>query len=366
MSLPALRNALETLPGAARRLELRHVRRSRFRWLVLIELPLKLALLLVVAACMIVLWVLAAVLGDGGPDFDTGSDAGGESRLLSIRFFEYWHELVLVVEGANGEVLSETVHRPADAAAGHAALAAVLAAADREGLVVRETEAGAPRPLEVWYGGQPLLAHPEVRDAARAERLLQDAARVRVIEEEGTLRIVQQGHAMGRFKAAIALLLELIVSPLLIWTASFRRTLRETWLDLQGAPPEEYLVALHDDRRLTVERRRHERRDVLLALDARDLLGVAYSPTLGYDAKVTRQPPALRLLTRDEVHRLAFDLPTQAAGHALRDLLLARAAERWAGVPAVTLRPTKCPYCGRLYPFAAGAACPGCGAPAGA
>lgn len=363
----ALRNVLDTLPAPARQLELRHVRRQRFRWLVLLELPFKLLALIVAATCLFLMWLVALLAdGHGGPDLDSG-DGGVGGGLLDVRAFDRWHELVLVVQGEGGAALSETAYAPGDAARGHAALAAVLAAADRHGLVVRETLAdGVGEPLEVWFGGQPLLAHPEVRDAERAERLLAGHEVAVVREEGGALRVVQRGRAVGRLRAGVAFVLALAVSPLLLVSAAFRRTLRETWLDLRGVPPEAYGVALEPAGFLTVERRRGERREVVTRLDARDLLGIAYSASLGYDRDVTRQPAALRLLTRDAAHRLEFALPHEAAGHALRDLLLARAVELWEGIPATTLRPTRCPYCGRLYPFAPETVCPSCGAPPGA
>lgn len=361
----ALRNVLDTLPAAARQLELRHVRRRRFRWMVLLELPFKLVALVLVASCALLIWLVALLAdGEGGPELPERRGGGG---LLEVRPFERWHELVLVVEGEGGAVLSETAHAPPDAARGHAALAAVLVAADRHGLVVRETLAdGVSEPLEVWFGGQPLLAHPEVRDAERAERLLAGHGVAVLREADGVLRVVQRGRAVGRLRAGVAFVLALALSPLLVWSAAFRRTLRESWLDLRGVAPEAYGVALEPAGFLLAERRRGARREPLLRLDARDLLGIAYSATLGYDREVTRQPAALRLLTRDGAHRLGFALPDEAAGRALRDLLLARAVELWVGIPATTLRPTRCPYCGRLYPFAPDAACPSCGAPPGA
>lgn len=67
-------------------------------------------------------------------------------------------------------------------------------------------------------------------------------------------------------------------------------------------------------------------------------------------------------MTRDATATLAMRLG-KGTGRALRDLLVAEAAERWEGVPGTTLRPTRCPFCGNLYPFAPGSNCPSCGAP---
>lgn len=358
MTAPArLRDVLAHLPPGTTRLVLRHERRARFRWLSLLELTLKLGFVVVLCACLLIVALAAAVLSEGD------ADLGGLDpvSILRVRFYHRWHELVLVALAADGSVLAEAAHAPADEREGRAAAASVLAAADRDGLVVVETLGGAvAETLEAWYGGQPLLAHPEVRDAARSADALRRAGyevragddRVQVVKPEGRRSALWAFFRLG---------VELVLMPLLFWQAAYRHGVRETWRDLSGVAPGRWVLSVGRDGRLATHRERAGEVEPGVDLDGRDLLGIAWSATLAYDPDVTRREPSLRLVGRDQTHVLREGLPA-AEGRALRDFTLATALESWAGIPSTTTRPTRCPYCGNLYVFSPGTGCPSCGA----
>ncbi len=103
-------------------------------------------------------------------------------------------------------------------------------------------------------------------------------------------------------------------------------------------------------------------------MDGADLLGIAWSATLGYDRDVRRRMPHVRLITRQRMIELpAGDSPD--VGRALRDLLIAatlqlRSVHPELGLQGPGARPAHCPFCGTLYVFEPGARCSSCGAPA--
>lgn len=352
-----LRDVFDGPMEGVTRIVVRHERRSAFRWMAILELAFFLVLCAVLIVCAVVLLVLTFVLGEG--------QAPIEGELPTIRFYRHWHELVIRCQNADGGVISELTHSPATPEEGRALLASMLKAANRAGIVLVETLGGAAsETLEVWYGGQPLLAHPDMRDGDQLQKTLEGGGYALVRTDDAT-EIQKRGHLPSKLGAGLAFAVELLLLPFFFWFGKFRHAMKETLLDLKGAPPEAWILAIHTDRRLTVRRERGPRSDVEHTVDGRDLLGVAYSATLGYDKAVTRLDPSLRLVAQDATIRLP-KAPTHHLGRALRDTILVTAVERWEGIPATTTRPTRCPYCGTLYVLAADVTCPSCGASAGA
>jgi hypothetical protein len=324
----------------------------------LIELAFFVVLCLVLLVCIAIFFLLSLVLGEGDAPL-------GDVELPTVRFYRHWHELVIRCQDAKGDLINELSHSPASADEGRALLASMLSAASRAGIVLVET-LGKPasETLEVWYGGQPLLGHPELRDGEQlAATLAKGGFEVSSTGDASEIR--KRGKPRGKFGAAFSLAAGLLLFPFLFWQGSFRKSLAKTVLDLKGVEPEVWILALHSDRSLTVSRERNGEVELDHTVDARDLLGVAYSATLGYDRGVTRSAPGLRLVARDETLGLTA-VSTHHLGRALRDMILVTAMERWEGIPATTTRPTRCPYCGTLYVLAANVTCPSCGASAGA
>jgi hypothetical protein len=346
------------------RVVVRHERRSAFRWFSLVELCLLVVFLLVFMVCLAVALVLMLLGGGGGGGGFGGGGDDGSDLPLSVRFFRYWQELVIRLEDKDQQVVGEVRHQPRDKAEGQAVVSAVLAAAHARGVVVVETLGGAAaETLEVWFGGQPLLAHPDMRDAAACRSALERAGYT-VEEAADGVHIRLQDRAVGWLGGILGLIFDVFIFPFSFWKGWFWAGVRSSWQDIRGVPPETWTLTVHAQRRLSTQRERAGRVTPGLDLDARDVLGIAYSPWLDFDPKVTRRLPSLRVLTRDEAHTLP-DPPTPPAGRALRDLILLHAIERWEGVPAVVTRPTRCPYCGTLYVLASEASCPSCGASAG-
>jgi hypothetical protein len=100
------------------------------------------------------------------------------------------------------------------------------------------------------------------------------------------------------------------------------------------------------------------------------LLGITFSPSLGYDTNVTPAPATLRLIGR----RKSAVLPIRSARNserALRDLLVAATLRLRRERPELGLlgagpQPTRCPFCAALYLMEPGSRCPSCGAFSGA
>lgn len=336
----------------AHRIALRHVRRSRFRWLVLVELVLFCAAFL----CLLPVAVVAAVV--------LGVDELPIPELKG-RFFYHWHEVEVEVLGADGARLHRVAFTPGGSEEGQAAVAAVLAAADANGLVVIETiRAGAVTPVEVWFGGQPLLAHPEARHEERAAGLL--ALGGLEVEDGGDVVTVTRGEApTGRLVAWVRLLL---LWPFAVWTARGRADLAEAWLDARGVGPGREVVEVRADG-LAARRLRDDRPTWEQVVDGGDLLGLTYSATLGYDRDVGVRPPSLRLVGRNHTAALPLRVAGQS-GEALRDFLVGttlrlRAQRPELGLATAEARPTRCPYCGTMHVIAVGQRCPSCGAYAG-
>jgi hypothetical protein len=358
MGLPAQLDDLlgSRLDGVAR-VQVVHLRRRRFRWLSLIELAIGLVFAILLLACLLVVFVLMAVLGEA--DFDA-EDMG--SVFPTPRFFTYWHELQVRFLDKAGTVLSEHTLQPRDAGEGDGVVGSVLNAADRVGLVVVECLGDSPREtLEVWYGGQPLLAHPERREEETcSEELGRRGWEIEV--GEGRVRLQRRSKPAGKVGALLGWLGHLLGLPLLFWRGAHRARLGRHWKDLSGVEPALHTLVV-DRGGVRVDSTRAGETLFEHQVDARDLLGIAHSATLGFDRDVTRHKPTLRLIERSHGTEVPRSLVPGSSGKLVRDHLIVSAQRLWEGIPGTSQRPTRCPYCGGTYVFEAGVTCPTCGAP---
>lgn len=343
------------MDGVARVI-LEHHRMERFRWMAIVELTLGVACLI----CLLPLIILIALF----------SEADLEIPSIGGRLYHRWHELRVTLLDPWARPLAYAAHVPTDAEAGRAAVAAVLAAADRNGLVVVETLAGGVSEVaEVWYGGRPLLAHPEEHDERHAASVLQ-AAGLEIHTSADEVVLVDPGvrYSLGQRVLGASLgLLAIPLLPLLLLSDSGRRGIRHFWLNLRGASPERRVVTIRPELIKTHREREGESWDEDV-VDGRDILGITFSPSLGYDRDVTRHAATLRLVGR--THSRALDLPGAAtSGRTLRELIVAATLRLRSSDAALGLsnqvQGTRCPFCAALYVMQPGSRCPSCGAHAG-
>lgn len=336
------------LDSSVARLELDHRVARRFRWLVLLELLLALT----VGLCVLPLLALVVVFGGGGelilPDLDS----------VGRRAWVRWRAVHGRVVSASGQV-EELPPVALEPDRYDRALVHLLARADEARVTVVERIAGGA-PVALWFGGLPLLQAPGMVDAARARRILEDAD-AQVVSSEAAeaggarLSLCLAHPQPGRVGAGLALVL---LGPVLIWTTGGRERLAGFWSSLHRRPWTHTftvdLDGLHYDERRGEEVLTHVR------IDRTDLRGIVFGPMLGAAPAVATRGPLLRLAGRDTTTEL--DLPiSEAAGSALRDLLLAAAHRLWHAESGPS-RVAHCPYCATLYRFEAGAGCPSCGA----
>lgn len=349
-------------PGVAR-VVLEHWRCQKFRPIAILEYSLGLLCVL----CLLPVIILAALT----------SDTDLELPNIKTRFYRRWHQLRLLLLDPKGQPLAVVDEVPTTAEIGQAAVASVLAAAEREGIVVVEVivqGAGAVREVtEVWYGGRPLLAHPEEVNEERATALLRQHG-LEIESRSDSLLIVEKPLPLTTGQRILGWLvapLLIPIAPLLWLSEQGRRSLRHFFTDLRaGRSQTERVVCVRAESITTYQHRtaKDERWDEHI-VDGAELLGVTFSPTLGYDEAVTRSPATLRLIGR----RASATLPlTRAknAERALRDLLVAATLRLREARPELGLlgrgpTPTRCPFCAALYVMQPGSRCPSCGAHAG-
>lgn len=341
------------------RIALEHWRCQVFRPIAILEY----AVLFICLICLLPLILLAALF----------SETDLELPSIKTRFYRRWHQLRVILLDPGGQVLSVADSVPATEELGYAAVASVLDAAQREQVVVVESivDGGAREVMEVWYGGRPLLAHPEEVNEERAASLLRTHA-LRLESERDVLSIIEESAPLARGQRIWGwLLLPLILPlvPFLLLSPASRRSLRHAWADLRGsAERSRTVVQVRAESIATFRERGSERWDEHV-IDGSDLLGITFSPTLGYDANVTRYPASLRLIGRR--HSTALPLSrARGAERALGDLLVAatlrlRSARPELGLLGPGPRPTRCPFCAALYLMEPGSRCPSCGAYAG-
>jgi hypothetical protein len=343
--------------GGVARISLRHERRSAFRWMGVLEV----VLLVFFFVCIVPLMLLAMLLGGNAPAGDIDLD-GHRGR---DRFTRYWHELVLTIYGADGRPLAELAHVPKTRDEGDAIVAAILAAAAREGVVIVET-IGAQEVVEVWYGGRALLTHPDHLDVPGAIAALARST-IAVEDNAGTITLRRTAPARDEWVGWAILGLLTLFFPLLLFKGPQRAWRLARW-DTKGVPPGEHVMVLHPDRIEYGFSRNGESIDRSV-VDLRHLLGVSYSATLGYDGDCARRPPHLRLIGRHGTTELPFTLP-DADGAAMRDVLVGgllhvRTLNPTLELPGLHIGATRCPFCGTLYELQPGTRCPSCGAWAG-
>lgn len=341
------------------RIVLEHWRCEKFRPIAILEYSLGLLCLL----CLLPLIIIAALM--------TETDL--ELPNVRTRFYRRWHQLRLLLLDAHGQVIASIDYVPSDADQGYSAVASVLDAAGRERVVVVEVIVnGAVREVaEVWYGGRPLLAHPEEANEERASAFLQGRG-LEVVREKDALLIRSKPKPITGGQRVLGwLMLPLVLPfvPLLLLTENGRRAVRHSWADLRAGGPQTCTVVCVRAESLTTYRERRDERWDEQVIDGAELLGITFSPSLGYDKNVTPEPATLRIIGR----RKSAVLPLQGANEterALRDLLVSATLRLRKERPELGLlgagpQPTRCPFCTALYLMEPGSRCPSCGAFAG-
>lgn len=356
---PVLADLLGRPMTGVARIGLEHWRCQRFRWLALLEYSLAFVCLL----CALPLVVLALLF----------SETDVEIPSIRTRFYQRWHQLRLVLFDARGQVVAGADFVPPDEDSGYRAVASILHAAMREQVVVVESivQGGAREVAEVWYGGRPLLAHPDELNEERSAAVLERHG-VEVTRRPDAVVVVEEGRPATGAQRLLGTLLFVACLPLLLilaFTPDGRRKLRHAWADVRGSgPPPRVVVEVRAESLCTYHARGDERWDEQI-VEGADLLGITFSPALGYDPDVTRRAASLRLIGRQRSATLPLKRAT-AAERALRDLLLAATLRLRRERPELGLAgpgpaPTRCPFCAALYVMDPGTRCPSCGAHAG-
>lgn len=329
-----------------------HRRGRRFRVSSLFEIPL-------FGCCFLALLPVVLVLSEG--------DADGEAGLPKFRLFNYHHRVDIAGLDAGGQVIARGNFVAPDQATMDRALSTLLSwARAQQRVVFEELEAGegaaSRESMSAWFGGSPLFETPRAIDEARAIAELEFAG----LSVTRTADALQVGvSAPPRSRALAWLVLLLFAVPLSIFA---RQSLRRVWLDARGVAPETHKI----DVRAEGVRMRETRGDVVLhedLLTGNELLGFAFSDSLGFDKDVTRRGPALRIVGHQRTRWMRLS-KVESFGAALRDVLLAstlrlRALRPELGLPFGYDQPTHCPFCSALFVCAPGTNCPSCGAPAG-
>jgi hypothetical protein len=359
-------NLLADLPVEAAWVEVAHVRRWRFRWMALIELPLRLVgLLLFLALWLIVSLVLAVA---GGGELDETLPMPG---LGGLGLWLYWQELHVRLHGVADGVTAEQVHRPIDAAERDGLLASVLLAAAAKGVVVVETVAGG-EVGQRWFGALPFFVAPH------AEPLEHGLARLATVDVQlratsDGVELVRTSAARGRVAGGLAWVGHLVVWPLLGVVALLARDrrgssegwgrVREAWLDLRGVAPGQRVLVLSRSGggQVAVAWRRGDRTEHDAHVSARDVLGVSYGPTLDFGARVERALPPPSLLTAHGRVSTGLWVP-ESMRATLASVLGELLAQTFAEVLTLSPRATRCPYCTSMYLFVEQQRCPSCGA----
>lgn len=363
MSAGLLELLARPLPDVAR-VVVEHRKVEEFRLMGVLELSLGLV-------CFICLLPVLLVLGAAGDD--SGGADGGDIRLPSIksRLYSRYHELHVGLLDAWGRRLGEAAFRPGTEAEGQAAVASVLEAASRQNLVVVEMLSGsAGEVAEVWYGGRPLMARPETLNEVEAVGFLRRSG-LEVDAGPGALTVVDTAAPLTLGQRLLFVLLAIVMLPfipILMFAERGRRALAHGARDILGGPPEQRVITARAES-LECHRQRGEEKWDKMLIDGRDLVGITFSPTLGYDRDLTRHAASLRLLGRRSSRMILWP-GLEAYGRALRDALLAATLRLRQERPELGLlgdgpHPTKCPYCRALYVMEPGATCPSCGAYAG-
>ncbi len=346
------------MTGVAR-IALEHWRCQRFRWLAIVEYSLGFACLL----CALPLIILMVVF----------SDTDIEIPNVRTRFYQRWHQIRVLLFDAAGKVVGGADFVPPDAASGYRTVATILQAAVREQVVVVESLAeGASREVaEIWYGGRPLLAHPEEVNEERAASVLRQHG-IEVTSAAGLVSVIEESRPASAAQRVFGTLLFVVCVPLLLliaYSEEGRRKLRHAWADVQGKGPRPRTVVEVRAESLHAYQARGEERWDEQVIDGADLLGITFSPALGYDADVTRHAASLRLIGRQRSATLPLKRATLAE-RALRDLIVAATLRLRRDRPELGLggdeqTPTRCPFCAALYVMAPSSRCPSCGAHAG-
>ncbi|MEZ4226098.1 MAG: hypothetical protein R3B13_34450 [Polyangiaceae bacterium] len=340
------------------RIVLEHHRCQVFRPIAILEYTLGLLCLL----CLLPLLIVALLFTEADVDLPN----------FKTRFYRRWHQLRLVALDSAGNVLWHVDHVPNNEDEGQAAVASILDAAMREQVVLSEliVNGSVRTAMETWYGGQPLLAHPNEVNEAASGAVLESAGLV-VQRQPGAVLVAEESPPLSGAKRVVGWLLVPLVLPfvpLLLLSQTGKRALRFGWQDLRGVGERSRVVVevRAESLRSYWERSGETWNEALL--DGRTLLGITFSPTLGYDADVTLRAATLRCIGRQG----SSALPLQRAASvqsALRDFLVAATLRLRAERPELGLlgsaAATRCPFCSALFVMTPGARCPSCGAHAG-
>jgi hypothetical protein len=250
-------------------------------------------------------------------------------------------------------------------------VAAVLDAAQREGAVVVEAigndQSTASETVEVWYGGRPLLSPPGLRPEQQAAAVVRQAGMTVEPLDDGVVLREPNPQSARWLTMLLFVFFVVPLCPVLVLFERGRFVLRETWDGVRGVPTSERRITVRAES-VTTEVVRGKRTWDRQVVDGSDLIGITFSPTLGYDREVRRHDATLRFIGRRSSVRVRLHRSGDV-GTAVKDLLVAATLRARQARPELGLlgpgpRPTRCPYCGGLYDMQPGSLCPYCGAPA--
>lgn len=341
------------------RIQLEHHRCREFRWISLVQLPLYLlvwAIAVVLAIFVIVALILAGELN--GDEFDL-EDFG----WLLPRFFRYWHEVHVVLLGADGGELARGRSTVCSDAERDALVVATLDAAARTGTLVVQslTGHGLGEVAGVYYGRRPLLTPPSGNDPKVGAAVLADAE-IDVSLDDATRQVVvrERAQPVNRLIQLLLLPFRSALALVRVFDPAAREEYVGEWLTFIYGYRESTVVVLTSEGVLSVRLERGQRTTTMLSVGAGDLLAIGFGPQLGVGRKVRRRSPRLCFATRQGITTWPRSL-SSSVGAALRDVLCAHAVQQWHGVATVALQATRCPYCGTTYQLDVGASCPSCG-----
>lgn len=280
----------------------------------------------------------------------------------NLRLFDYGYTIGLRVFGQDDRLLDARDASPSDAVAAGRYLGSVLRAAHERSLVVLEVLGHAPeRVHQAFFGGQPLMAAPTVRDEEASCSVLRSAG-WRVEAGPDAVTFVEPERLVPRVVAWLRVLLLAPVAPLLALGSGGRTLLREALRDARGVPPRERsLVVRAESLEFSVARAGVVVERQLL--NAHNWLSLSFAPAPTFDEPLVAQKPRLRMGCRDRCIT-PFLVRAPALGPALADVLVAVTRRLRAQRPELELAhafvPSHCHRCGSMVSMQPGSVCPTC------
>ena len=346
-----------------------HERIQKFRWVVILEFIFCLVFLICILPFILILIIIMIFSDNADLMFWDGDDAGLLRKLGFKGLYANLHQYRLQVFNAENQVIDDVTWIPDNRKQAESVIIDLLDSINEKQLVLVQSLGGDMREhMGNWYGGKPLLAIiPKHCEQDAIEALNQKDFTINVREKETELSFTEtHDHRWAKVAMFVIIAVLVFFFPYILlglFIKDVREFLKESFFTVRGITESSWHLIVKAEQ-IRLYRKRGNKEIGFININGRDILGMSFAASYGFDQEVKYHQKELNVYSRDQIY--TFPDWVNENGHIILPFILSTTLRLRAEQPELGLnfdkdRPSKCPYCASIYVFEAGKNCPSCG-----